>query len=185
MFVAHPNVQQLLSAIWYEGVPGFRRKKILWQIVHIVKLFIMFPIYCLVYIIAPSSRMGRFMKKPFVKFICHSASYILFLTFVSMASQRLEIVILELIGTDWLKEKVNEWKKKERGAFFGFAESIVILFVSSLVWAEIKSLWTIGLKKYISDLWNIIDFIVNVLYILWFALRMSSWYIVRVSWGTI
>jgi len=26
MFVAHPNIQQLLAAIWYEGLPGFRRK---------------------------------------------------------------------------------------------------------------------------------------------------------------
>ncbi|KAI4463490.1 transient receptor potential channel [Holotrichia oblita] len=25
-FVAHPNIQQLLAALWYEGVPGFRRK---------------------------------------------------------------------------------------------------------------------------------------------------------------
>ena len=24
-FVAHPNVQQMLGSIWYEGVPGFRR----------------------------------------------------------------------------------------------------------------------------------------------------------------
>lgn len=25
-FVAHPNVQQLLAKIWYDGLPGFRRK---------------------------------------------------------------------------------------------------------------------------------------------------------------
>ena len=25
-FVAHSSIQQLLAALWYEGVPGFRRK---------------------------------------------------------------------------------------------------------------------------------------------------------------
>ena len=30
-FVAHPNVQQLLGSIWYEGVPGFRRLNIFHQ----------------------------------------------------------------------------------------------------------------------------------------------------------
>ena len=30
-FVAHPSVQQLLASIWYEGLPGFRRKNIVQQ----------------------------------------------------------------------------------------------------------------------------------------------------------
>jgi hypothetical protein len=32
-FVAHPNIQQLLAAIWYEGLPGFRRKSPLQKVV--------------------------------------------------------------------------------------------------------------------------------------------------------
>ena len=28
-FVAHPSVQQLLGAIWYDGLPGFRRLHII------------------------------------------------------------------------------------------------------------------------------------------------------------
>ena len=31
-FVAHPNVQQLLATIWYEGLPGWRRMNILSQV---------------------------------------------------------------------------------------------------------------------------------------------------------
>ena len=30
-FVAHPNVQQLLATIWYEGLPGWRRLNIVGQ----------------------------------------------------------------------------------------------------------------------------------------------------------
>lgn len=31
-FVAHPSVQQLLAAMWYEGLPGFRRKTLVAQV---------------------------------------------------------------------------------------------------------------------------------------------------------
>ncbi|ERL93960.1 hypothetical protein D910_11246 [Dendroctonus ponderosae] len=79
-FIAHPNVQQLLAAIWYEGLPGFRRKNMIGQGIQVAQLAMMFPIYCTIYMIAPNSNMGLFMKKPFVKFIVHSASYGLFLS---------------------------------------------------------------------------------------------------------
>ena len=32
-FVAHPNVQQLLASIWYEGLPGFRQMNMILQVV--------------------------------------------------------------------------------------------------------------------------------------------------------
>ena len=79
-FVAHPNVQQLLAAIWYDGLPGFRRKSMVGQLVEVGKLGAMFPVYSTIYMFAPYSEKGLFMKKPFVKFICHSASYAFFLS---------------------------------------------------------------------------------------------------------
>jgi transient receptor potential cation channel subfamily C len=79
-FVAHPNVQQLLAAIWYEGLPGFRRKSIARQLLEVAKLGAMFPVYSTIHMLAPTSKMGMFMKKPFVKFICHSSSYAFFLS---------------------------------------------------------------------------------------------------------
>ena len=79
-FVAHPNVQQLLAAIWYDGLPGFRRKSMIGQFIEIGKLGAMFPVYSTIYMLSPTSPMGLFMKKPFVKFICHSSSYAFFLS---------------------------------------------------------------------------------------------------------
>lgn len=40
---------------------------------------ILFPLFSFTYIIAPQSRIGQTMRKPFIKFICHSASYFTFL----------------------------------------------------------------------------------------------------------
>lgn len=53
-FVAHPNIQQLLAAMWYEGVPGFRRKSALDKIAIITKVAVLFPLYCMLYMIAPT-----------------------------------------------------------------------------------------------------------------------------------
>jgi transient receptor potential cation channel subfamily C member 4 len=79
-FVAHPNVQQLLGSIWYDGLPGFRRKGMVAQLIEVAKLGGMFPIYSSFYMMAPNSERGQFVTKPFVKFICHSSSYAFFLS---------------------------------------------------------------------------------------------------------
>ncbi|KAK3853321.1 hypothetical protein Pcinc_040135 [Petrolisthes cinctipes] len=73
-FVAHPNVQQLLGAIWYDGLPGFRRKDMISQCMEVGKLAAMFPILSMAYMINPGSDKGKFAKKPFVKFITHCGS---------------------------------------------------------------------------------------------------------------
>lgn len=111
-FVAHPNVQQLLASIWYEGLPGFRRRNMLFQVLfnngcskvqtklqkvstnsgwefklrfllmqalEVIRIGLLFPFFSLCYIIAPKSSWGQTMRKPFIKFICHSASYFTFL----------------------------------------------------------------------------------------------------------
>ncbi|XP_031341561.1 transient receptor potential protein [Photinus pyralis] len=178
MFVAHPNVQQLLAAIWYEGVPGFRRKKTFWQLLSIGKLIILFPLYCFAYILAPTSKPARFIKKPFIKFVCHSASYVFFLVFLSLASQRIEHQLIELLDIDWMKEMASSWTRQERGSLPGIAESVVMVYVISIIWAEIRSLWTSGLEQYLTDLWNIFDFITNAFYVIWISLRFSSYCIV-------
>ncbi|KAG8312007.1 hypothetical protein J6590_031470 [Homalodisca vitripennis] len=178
-FVAHPNVQQLLAAIWYEGLPGFRRKTMVGQMVQVGQLGAMFPVYSSIYMMAPKSKMGLFMKKPFVKFICHSASYACFLSLLGGASQRIEFLAIEYLGTDWMKEILAEWKRKERGALPGLVESSVILFVISIIWNEARSLWSDGLLEYVSDLWNIVDFIQNFFYVMWIVLRFTAWFIVQ------
>ena len=47
---------------------------------------------------SPFSFQGKFSKKPFVKFICHSTSYIFFLLLLALASQRAEMLIIDIIG---------------------------------------------------------------------------------------
>lgn len=78
-FVAHPNIQQLLAALWYEGVPGFRRKSAAEKLFIIFRVVFFFPLYCVMYMIAPNCSSGKLMRKPFMKFLIHASSYLFFL----------------------------------------------------------------------------------------------------------
>lgn len=97
-FVTHPSVQQLLAAIWYEGLPGFRRLHIVRQALCVLKLACSFPLYSLAYLFLPQSSWGQYAKKPFFKFTCNSASYIFFLFLLTLASQRVEYIVIDLLG---------------------------------------------------------------------------------------
>lgn len=230
--MAHPNVQQLLAAIWYDGLPGFRRKSMVGQLIEVGKLGAMFPVLSTIYMFAPYSEKGQFMKKPFVKFICHSASYGFFLSaygprislflvcvffsckcvvsntvLLALASQRLEYLVIEWFGPDWMQEILADWKRRERGALPGIVEFGVVFYVFSayylksishyssatkatvkiktspigLVWNEMCSLYQDGLLEYVSDLWNIVDFCTNCFYVTWIFLRAVSWWLVKVD----
>ncbi|KAM7361813.1 transient receptor potential protein-like isoform 1-T4 [Cochliomyia hominivorax] len=178
-FVAHPNVQQLLAAIWYEGLPGFRRKKSSQQVVEVVKLGCMFPINSMNYLMAPDSDAAKFMRKPFVKFITHSCSYMFFLMLLGAASLRVVQITFELLAFPWMIEMLQDWRKHERGSLPGPIELGIITYISSLILGELKTLYSDGLFEYIMDLWNIVDFISNMFYVTWILCRATAWIIVH------
>ncbi|XP_043286178.1 transient receptor potential-gamma protein isoform X2 [Venturia canescens] len=175
-FVAHPNVQQLLASIWYEGLPGFRRKNMVLQAFEIVRIGLLFPIFSVVYIIAPHSVFGQTMRKPFIKFICHSASYFNFLFMLILASQRIESVI----GL-WMGQEISEHDPAptKRGAAPTIVEWFILAWVSGLIWSEVKQLWDVGLEEYVNDMWNVIDFVTNSLYVATVALRIVAYFRVQ------
>ncbi|XP_050679884.1 transient receptor potential-gamma protein-like [Leptidea sinapis] len=173
-FVAHPNVQQLLASIWYESVPGFRRKNMLLQAVEMVRIGVMFPLYSLAYIAAPHSTAGRMLRKPFIKFLCHSASYFMFLFLLILASQRIETAAG---GIFW--DTKQDTPVSRRGSPPTLVEWLILSWVSGLIWSEVKQLWDMGLREYVHDMWNVIDFVTNSLYVATVALRLVSHFQVR------
>nr|XP_034825721.1 transient receptor potential-gamma protein-like [Maniola hyperantus] len=173
-FVAHPNVQQLLASIWYESVPGFRRKNMLLQAAEMVRIGAMFPLYSLAYIAAPHSTAGRTLRKPFIKFLCHSASYFMFLFLLILASQRIETAAS---GLFWGAPHTTPLSR--RGAPPSLVEWLILAWVSGLIWSEVKQLWDMGLREYVHDMWNVIDFVTNSLYVATVALRIVSHFQVR------
>ncbi|XP_046395516.1 transient receptor potential protein-like [Ischnura elegans] len=183
-FVAHPNVQQLLAKIWYDGLPGFRRKSMFAQLVEVGKLGASFPVNSMCSLMAPDGEKAKFMQKPFVKFISHSSSYAFFLMLLGLASQRAEYLVIEWFGTAWMQTVLEDWKRRERGSLPGLVEWAVMSYVFSLIWSEVVTLWEDGLLEYIADLWNIVDWITNIFYTIWIMLRAVSWFIaLREYWS--
>nr|CAD7431632.1 unnamed protein product [Timema monikensis] len=183
-FVAHPNVQQLLASIWYEGLPGFRRKNMFLQAVETVRIGIMFPIFSAMYILAPHSKVGQPMRKPFIKFICHSASYFTFLSAHPGFSKNRNCD-LRLV-----------WKRRPEAFLCGSTSGRdhqersstvhhrVVHPRLGLIWSEVKQLWDIGLEEYANDMWNVIDFVTNSLYVATVALRVVAYYQVQKEMAT-
>lgn len=56
---------------------------------------------------------------------------------------------------------------------------IILAWVSGLIWSEVKQLWDVGLQEYVHDMWNVIDFITNSLYVATVALRVVAYYRVQ------
>ena len=54
--------------------------------------------------------------------------------------------------------------------------STFFLFIPGLIWSEIKQLWDVGLREYVNDMWNVIDFVTNSLYVATIALRLVAYY---------
>lgn len=62
-FVAHPICQQVLSSIWCGNLAGWRGSRTAWKLFVSVGIFLTMPLLCLVYWIAPKSKVGKIPNK--------------------------------------------------------------------------------------------------------------------------
>lgn len=88
-FVAQPNCQQLLASRWYDQFPGWRRRHWASKLFTCFIIGLLFPLFSIFYLFSPKSRYGLFIRRPFIKFICHTASYMTFLFLLLLASQHI------------------------------------------------------------------------------------------------
>ncbi|KAI8036291.1 hypothetical protein M5D96_010884 [Drosophila gunungcola] len=174
-FVAHSNIQQLLSSIWYDGLPGFRRKSIVDKVICIGQVAVLFPLYCLIYMCAPNCRTGQLMRKPFMKFLIHASSYLFFLFILILVSQRADDDFVRILGTARMKKELAEQELRQRGQAPSKLELIVVLYVVGFVWEEVQEIFAVGMKSYLRNMWNFIDFLRNSLYVSVMCLRAFAY----------
>ncbi|XP_029924599.1 short transient receptor potential channel 4-like isoform X3 [Myripristis murdjan] len=157
-FVAQPNCQQLLASRWYDEFPGWRRRHWAGKFLTCVFIGLLFPIFALCYLIAPKSRYGLFIRKPFIKFICHTASYLTFLFLLLLASQH-------IVTTE----------PDRQGPAPTTVEWMILPWVLGFIWTEIKQMWDGGFQDYIHDWWNLMDFVMNSLYLATISLKIVAY----------
>ncbi|XP_063088218.1 short transient receptor potential channel 4 isoform X6 [Cavia porcellus] len=156
-FVAQPNCQQLLASRWYDEFPGWRRRHWAVKMVTCFIIGLLFPVFSMCYLIAPKSPLGLFIRKPFIKFICHTASYLTFLFLLLLASQHIDRSDLNRQGPP---PTIVEW--------------MILPWVLGFIWGEIKQMWDGGLQDYIHDWWNLMDFVMNSLYLATISLKIVA-----------
>uniref|UniRef100_A0A8C5TR80 Transient receptor potential cation channel subfamily C member 5 n=1 Tax=Malurus cyaneus samueli TaxID=2593467 RepID=A0A8C5TR80_9PASS len=161
-FVAQPNCQQLLATLWYDGFPGWRRKHWAVKLLTCVTIGLLFPVLSVAYLIAPKSRLGLFIKKPFIKFICHTGSYLTFLFMLLLASQHIVRTDLHMQGPP---PTIVEWMILELPSFLS----------AGFIWGEIKEMWDGGFNEYVHDWWNLMDFAMNSLYLATISLKIVAY----------
>ncbi|XP_029154915.1 transient-receptor-potential-like protein [Nylanderia fulva] len=174
-FVSHSHVQQLLAAIWYEGVPGFRRMSTIKRVGILARTAVLFPFYCMMYYLMPESTTGQLVRRPFMKFLVHASSYLFFLFILMLVSQRAEVEIVRLLGTQEMKRNLEAYLARQRGAAPTPLEGIVVLYVFGFVWEEIREVYVDGLQSYLRDMWNFIDATRNMLYLATGVLRLAAY----------
>lgn len=106
------------------------------------------------------------------------ASYLFILVLLILASQRIESILGGLWDNKDLNDKLRDIPIK-RGELPTIIEWIIVVWVIGLIWSEVKQLWMAGFSEYITDMWNIIDFVTNSLYVATLALRVVSYWQVQ------
>ena len=82
----------------------------------------------------------------------------------------------------WDGHGLGDSSVTKRGAKPSLVESCILAWVTGLIWSEIKQLWDVGLKEYINDMWNVVDFITNSLYVATIGLRTVAYFdVIRTS----
>ncbi|KAM9846408.1 short transient receptor potential channel 4a [Aulostomus maculatus] len=160
-FVAQPNCQQLLASRWYDEFPGWRRRHWAGKFITCVFIGLLYPVFALCYLIAPKSRYGLFIRKPFIKFICHTASYLTFLFLLLLASQH-------IVTTE-------QDRQDRQGPAPTTVEWMILPWVLGFIWAEIKQMWDGGFQDYVHDWWNLMDFVMNSLYLATISLKIVAY----------
>ncbi|CAG6000264.1 unnamed protein product [Menidia menidia] len=162
-FVAQPNCQQLLASRWYDEFPGWRRRHWAGKLVTCIFIGFLFPLLSICYLISPKSRYGLFIRKPFIKFICHTASYLTFLFLLFLASQHIDSADSDFPSQDM------------QGPMPTSVEWMILPWVIGFIWTEIKQMWDSGFEDYMDDWWNIMDFIMNSLYLATISLKFVAY----------
>ncbi|XP_029535881.1 short transient receptor potential channel 4-like [Oncorhynchus nerka] len=157
-FVAQPNCQQLLASRWYDEFPGWRRRHWAGKFLTCVFIGLLFPLFSLCYLVSPKSRYGHFIRQPFIKFICHTTSYLTFLFLLLLASQH-------IVSTD----------PNRQGPTPTVVEWMILPWVLGFIWTEIKQMWDGGFQDYIHDWWNLMDFVMNSLYLATISLKIVAY----------
>ncbi|KAM8768843.1 short transient receptor potential channel 6 [Acanthopagrus schlegelii] len=173
-FVAHPNCQQQLLSIWYENLYGLRQQTTAVKILLVLGVAVGLPVLAFMYWIAPSSKLGKVVCGPFLKFVAHAASFMIFLCLLVLnAADRFG-------GTSLLPNMTVHDHPSQlfrmKTTSFTWMEILIISWVIGKIWEECKDIWSQDIREYISEPWNLLDFSILSIFMTSFIARLMAFW---------
>ncbi|CAL9684346.1 unnamed protein product [Knipowitschia caucasica] len=174
-FVAHPNCQQQLHLIWYENLSGLRQQTTAIKLLLVLGVALGLPFLALIYLLAPSSKLGKLMCGPFLKFVAHAASFIIFLCLLVLnAADRFEGT--SLLPNMTLHDSPSQLFRMKTTPFT-WMEILILSWVLGKIWEECKDIWAQDIRDYVSEPWNLLDFSILTIFMTSFMARfMAFWH---------
>ncbi|XP_031645300.1 short transient receptor potential channel 6 isoform X2 [Oncorhynchus kisutch] len=174
-FIAHPNCQQQLMSIWYENLSGLRQQTNVVKFLVVLGVAVGLPVLALLYWVAPTCKLGKIMRGPFLKFVAHAASFTIFLGLLVMnAADRFQGT--KLLPNMTVQDHPSQLFRMTTTPFT-WMEILIISWVIGMVWAECKEIWSQGAREYLSETWNLLDFGMLSLFVTSFITRfMAFWH---------
>ncbi|XP_069878641.1 short transient receptor potential channel 3 isoform X3 [Dipodomys merriami] len=117
-------------------------------------------------------KLGKILRAPFMKFVAHAASFIIFLgLLVFNASDRFEgIATPPNVTVIDFPRQIFRVKTTQ----FTWTEMLIMVWVLGMMWSECKELWLEGPREYILQLWNVLDFGMLSIFIAAFTARFLA-----------
>ncbi|XP_014904659.1 short transient receptor potential channel 6-like [Poecilia latipinna] len=173
-FVAHPNCQQHLRSIWYENLTGLHQQTVAVKVLFVFGVAVGLPVLAFIYWIAPSSKLGKLMRGPFLKFVAHAASFVIFLCLLVLnaADRFAGTALLPNMTTHDYPSQVFRMKTTR----FTWMEILIIFWVIGKIWEECKDIWSQDIQEYISEPWNLLDFSILAIFITSFIARLMAFW---------
>ena len=135
----------------FSGVPFWRTRGFAFRILYVMLQVVIYPPMACMYFFCPFLRLSQDIKRPFIKFVNHTASFVIFLSLLAASSH----------------EKFDIRFGKVPSAL----EWIILMWILGIAWGECKQVWHDGALRYLSSGWNWMDMGMIVLilgaYIVW------------------
>ncbi|XP_048189448.1 short transient receptor potential channel 3 isoform X5 [Perognathus longimembris pacificus] len=117
-------------------------------------------------------KLGKVLRAPFMKFVAHAASFIIFLgLLVFNASDRFDGITTppNVTAIDFPRQIF-----RVKTTQFTWTEMLIMVWVLGMMWSECKELWLEGPREYILQLWNVLDFGMLSIFIAAFTARFLA-----------
>nr|XP_006814346.1 PREDICTED: short transient receptor potential channel 4-like [Saccoglossus kowalevskii] len=171
-FVTHPNTQQLLIEKWFKGLPNWRELSGMKSFLFTILFGLCFPVFSVAYTIAPQHKFSHFLKIPFVKFVCNTASSFAFLVLLGMQTIGIDSAVAGENKQN--EERYEKLQRENRPSALTVQEWLIVFWIVGMTWEEIAIVLKNGSRVITDNLqMKILDYSTLLLFWGWIGLRFA------------